>query len=172
MIRHTISVLVNNHPGVLQRVAGLFGRRGFNIDSITVGQSEEPGFSRMIIATSGDDKLLEQVQKQLYKLIDVVRIDALTAYPLVERELALVKVSAVSEVKAILLGIVDPFRASVIDVGKQHLIVQGVGEQEKIDALIELLRPYGIKEITRTGLTAMSRGEIAETATPDAALTR
>lgn len=158
MKRHTISVLVNNHPGVLQRVAGLFGRRGFNIDSITVGQSEDPELSRMIIATSGDDKMLEQVQKQLNKLIDVIQIIELTAYPLVHRELALIKVSAVSKVKQVILSMVEPFRASIIDEGSESMIVQVVGDQDKINSLIELLRPYGILELTRTGLTAMTRG--------------
>ncbi|SDW57046.1 acetolactate synthase small subunit [Paenibacillus sp. CF384] len=159
MKRHTISVLVNNHPGVLQRVAGLFGRRGFNIDSITVGQSEEAGLSRMIILTSGDDKMLDQVNKQLYKLIDVIHIDDLTSHPLVDRELALIKVSALSKVKPQIISIVESFRASIVDIGVESLIVQVVGEQDKIASLIELLRPYGILELTRTGVTAMNRGE-------------
>lgn len=171
MKRHTISVLVNNHPGVLQRVAGLFGRRGFNIDSITVGQSEEPGLSRMIIVTSGDDKMLEQVQKQLNKLIDVIQIVELTAYPLVDRELALIKVSAVSKMKPVISSIVEPFRASIVDIGLESLIIQVVGDQDKINSLIELLRPYGILELTRTGLTAMSRGEVIGDLLPNTALT-
>ncbi|KRF13393.1 acetolactate synthase small subunit [Paenibacillus sp. Soil787] len=171
MKRHTISVLVNNHPGVLQRVAGLFGRRGFNIDSITVGQSEEPGLSRMIIVTSGDDKTLEQVQKQLNKLIDVIQIVELTAYPLVDRELSLIKVSAVSKVKPVILSIVEPFRASIVDLGLESLIIQVVGDQDKINSLIELLGPYGILELTRTGLTAMTRGEVQGDLQPNTTLT-
>ncbi|WP_219836213.1 acetolactate synthase small subunit [Paenibacillus sp. R14(2021)] len=166
MKRHTISVLVNNHAGVLQRVAGLFGRRGFNIDSITVGQSEEPGLSRMVIVTTGDDKMLEQVQKQLNKLIDVIQIVELSAYPLVDRELALIKVSAVSNVKPVILSMVEPFRASIVDIAVDSLIVQIVGDSDKIHSMIELLRPYGILELTRTGLTAMARGVFLDDALP------
>lgn len=158
MKRHTISVLVNNHPGVLQRVAGLFGRRGFNIDSITVGQSEDPELSRMIIATSGDDNMLEQVHKQLNKLIDVIHIIELTAYPLVHRELALIKVRVLPNMRQGILAMVEPFRASILDEGAESMIIQIVGDQDKIHSFIELLRPYGLLELTRTGLTAMTRG--------------
>ncbi|AZN41394.1 acetolactate synthase small subunit [Paenibacillus albus] len=157
MKRHTISVLVNDHPGVLQRVAGLFGRRGFNIDSITVGQSEETGLSRMIIATVGDDKTLEQVKRQLEKLIDVIHVIELSANPLVERELALIKVNSVFSVLPTVISIAKAYRASVVDVGAESLIIQVVGNQDKINSLVELLRPYGILELTRTGLTAMNR---------------
>ncbi|MBO7743389.1 acetolactate synthase small subunit [Paenibacillus sp. MWE-103] len=159
MKRHTISVLVNDHPGVLQRVAGLFGRRGFNIDSITVGESEEAGLSRMVIVTTGDDKRLEQVNKQLHKLIDVIRIAEVSASPFVERELALIRVSADARLRPDLFGIVEAFRASIVDIGADTMIIQAVGDQEKIDSFIGLLRPYGILELTRTGLTAMSREE-------------
>lgn len=159
MKRHTISVLVNNHPGVLQRVAGLFGRRGYNIDSITVGQIEDPELSRMIIVTSGDDNMLEQVQKQLNKLIDVIQTVELTAYPSVHRELALIKVGAMPQMKRDIVAMIEPFRATIIDEGMESLIIQVIGEQDKINALIELLRPYGILELTRTGLTAMTRGK-------------
>ncbi|SFS60613.1 acetolactate synthase, small subunit [Paenibacillus sp. BC26] len=159
MKRHTISVLVNNHPGVLQRVAGLFGRRGFNIESITVGQSEEAGLSRMIIVTSGDDNMIEQVQKQLNKLVDVIQIVDLTAHPLVDRELALIKVSAPSKVKPMIISIVESFRASIVDMGVESLIIQVVGDQAKMNSLVELLKPYGILELSRTGVTAMNRGE-------------
>lgn len=156
--KHTISILVNNQPGVLQRVAGLFGRRGFNIESITVGASEEPGLSRMVIVTTGDDRTLEQVQKQLYKLIDVIKVVDLSAFPMVARELALIQINAEPSMRPEVLGIVDTFRASVVDIGPSTMIVQVVGDSDKIDAMTELLKPYGIRELTRTGATAMIRG--------------
>jgi len=160
MHKHTISVLVNNQPGVLQRVSGLFGRRGFNIESITVGESEEAGLSRMVIVTTGDDKTLEQVSKQLYKLIDVIKVVDLSANPMVARELALIKVNAEPSARPEVLGIVETFRAAVVDIGPSSLIVQVVGDSEKIDAMVELLKPYGIRELTRTGVTAMVRGSV------------
>lgn len=156
--KHTLSILVNNQPGVLQRVAGLFGRRGFNIESITVGASEEPGLSRMIIVSTGDERTLEQIQKQLYKLIDVIKVNDLSARPMVARELALIKVNAEPAVRPEILGVVDTFRASVVDIGPTTMIIQAVGDSSKIDAITELLKPYGIRELTRTGATAMIRG--------------
>jgi len=158
--KHTISVLVNNQPGVLQRVSGLFGRRGFNIESITVGESEEKGLSRMVIVTTGDEKTLEQVSKQLYKLIDVIKVVDLSANPMVARELALIKVSAEPSARPEILGVVETFRAAVVDIGPSSLIVQVVGDSEKIDAMVELLKPYGIRELSRTGATAMIRGSV------------
>ncbi|CAM4460532.1 acetolactate synthase small subunit [Paenibacillus sp. MB22_1] len=158
MKSHAISVLVNDQPGVLQRVAGLFGRRGFNIESITVGQSEEAGLSRMIIVTQGDDKTLEQIEKQLYKLIDVIKVVNLSSRPMVARELALIKVKAEPAERPEIMGVVETFRAAVVDIGTHSMIVQVVGDTEKIDAMIELLRPYGIRELSRTGVTAMIRG--------------
>jgi acetolactate synthase-1/3 small subunit len=157
-MKHTISVLVNNQPGVLQRVSGLFGRRGFNIDSITVGESEEPGLSRMIIETTGDEKTLEQVSKQLYKLIDVIKVVDLSSQSMVARELALIKVNADPGSRSEILGVVETFRASIVDIGTNTMIVQVVGDSGKIDAMVELLKPYGIRELTRTGVTAMMRG--------------
>lgn len=158
MTRHTISVLVNDQPGVLQRVSGLFGRRGFNIESITVGQSEEVGLSRMVIVTLGDQHTLEQIEKQLYKLIDVIKVVDLGAKPMVARELALIKVNADPSERPEIMGVVETFRASVVDIGSTTLLVQVVGETQKIDAMIELLKPYGIRELSRTGVTAMVRG--------------
>lgn len=155
---HVISVLVNNQPGVLQRVSGLFGRRGFNIESITVGASEEPGLSRMVITTTGDERTVEQISKQLYKLIDVIKVVILSEHPMVERELALIKVNADPSQRAEILGVVETFRAAIVDIGTNTLIVQVVGDTQKIDAMIELLKPYGIRELTRTGATAMIRG--------------
>jgi acetolactate synthase-1/3 small subunit len=158
MRKHTISILVNDQPGVLQRVAGLFGRRGFNIESITVGASEEPGLSRMVIVTTGDSRTLEQIQKQLYKLIDVIKVVDVSASPMVTRELGLIKIGAEPSMRPEILGIVDTFRAAVVDIGPSTMIVQVVGDTEKIDAMVELLKPYGIRELTRTGVTAMARG--------------
>ncbi|MFC5528641.1 acetolactate synthase small subunit [Cohnella yongneupensis] len=156
--KHTIAILVNDQPGVLQRVSGLFGRRGFNIESITVGASEEVGLSRMVIVTTGDDHTLEQVQKQLYKLIDVIKVIDVSSNPMVGRELGLIKVGAEPTSRPEILGIVETFRAAVVDIGPSSLIVQVVGDTEKIDAMIELLKPYGIRELSRTGVTAMARG--------------
>jgi acetolactate synthase-1/3 small subunit len=158
--KHTISVLVNNQPGVLQRVSGLFGRRGFNIESITVGESEEAGLSRMVIVTTGDDSTLEQVSKQLYKLIDVIKVIDLSSNPMVARELALIKVNAEPSARPEILGVVETFRAAVVDIGPSSVIVQVVGDSFKIDAIVELLKPYGIRELSRTGVTAMIRGSI------------
>lgn len=156
--KHTISILVNNQPGVLQRVSGLFGRRGFNIDSITVGESEESGLSRMVIVTQGDENTLEQIEKQLYKLIDVIKVVHLSSKPMVAREIALIKVGAEPSARPEILGVVETFRASVVDIGPSTLIVQVVGDSSKIDAMVELLGPYGIRELSRTGVTAMIRG--------------
>lgn len=159
--KHTISILVNDQPGVLARVANLFGQRGFNIESITVGQSEEKGLSRMIIVTSGDDKTIQQMMKQLHKLIDVIKVQHLSANPMVARELLLIKVEASAANRTEISGIVEPFRASIVDVGPHSLVIQATGDSEKIDALTEMLRPYGIKELCRTGVTALSRGAAA-----------
>ncbi|WP_127530652.1 acetolactate synthase small subunit [Paenibacillus kobensis] len=158
MKKHTVAILVNDQPGVLQRVSGLFGRRGFNIESITVGSSEEPGLSRMVIVTSGDDDTLEQITKQLYKLIDVIKVIDISSSPMVARELALIKVGAEPAARPEVLGVVETFRAAVVDIGPSSLIVQVVGDTEKIDAMVELLKPYGIRELSRTGVTAMIRG--------------
>lgn len=160
MMKHTIAVLVNDQPGVLQRVSGLFSRRGFNIESITVGPSEEAGLSRMVIVTPGDEHTLEQIEKQLYKLIDVIKVIDLSSKPMVARELALIKVKAEPPQRPEIMGVVDTFRASVVDIGTSSLMVQVVGDTDKIDAMIELLKPYGIRELSRTGVTAMVRGNL------------
>ncbi|MEK3881927.1 acetolactate synthase small subunit [Paenibacillus sp. PL2-23] len=162
MKKHTIAVIVNDQPGVLQRVSGLFGRRGFNIESITVGTSEEQGLSRMVIVTTGDDHTLEQITKQLYKLIDVIKVVDLSANAMVARELALIKVHAEPASRPEILGVVETFRAAVVDIGTQSLMVQVVGDTEKIDAMIELLKPYGIRELSRTGVTALNRGNVKQ----------
>ncbi|MFM1652044.1 acetolactate synthase small subunit [Brevibacillus sp. B_LB10_24] len=160
MEQHTIAVLVNDHPGVLTRVANLFSQRGCNINSITVGASEEPGLSRMIITSSGDDQRIGQLMKQLNKLIDVISVTILSKDPMVTRELALIKVDAGPAQRAEINGIVEPFRASVVDIGPTSLIIQATGDIDKIDALLALLEPYGIRELTRTGLMAMARSVV------------
>lgn len=156
-MKHILSILVNNQPRVLARVASLIGQRNFNIESISVGESEEPGLSRMIIVTQGDERTMEQVTKQLHKLIDVIKIQDLTVEEAVVRELMLVKVGANPSVRAEVKGIIEPFRASVVDVGHNTIMIQVTGERTKLDNMLELLRPYGIKEVARTGITALSR---------------
>ncbi len=157
-MRHIISALVVDHSGVLTRVAGLFSRRGYNIESIAVGSSEEAGLSRMIIVVDAEDELeLEQIEKQLYKLIDVVKVNDLPARDAVERELALIKVAANSQNRAEILQIVDIFRAKIVDVSSRAVIVEITGGHEKVDAIIALFKPYGIREIVRTGQIAMIR---------------
>ncbi|MGQ9778772.1 MAG: acetolactate synthase small subunit [Bacillota bacterium] len=157
-MRHTLSVMVMNHPGVLARVAGLFSRRGYNIDSVAVGKTEDPEISRMtIVVDAEDEKTLEQITKQLYKLIDVIKINDITRTEMVERELVLIKVSATSANRPEILQIVDIFRARVVDVSEKALIVEATGTQDKIEALIAMLKPFGLKELVRTGKVAMVR---------------
>lgn len=157
-MKHTLSILVVDHPGVLARVAGLYSRRGFNIDSITVGDSEENGISRMIVVVHAEnDTEIEQVSKQLYKLIDVVKISDITDEDAVQRELALVKVNATSANRSEIMQISDIFRAKIVDVSEQAVIIEITGSQDKVDAIISLLRPFGLREIVRTGKIAMVR---------------
>src|SRR5690606_38633841 len=163
---HTLSVLVENRPGVLSRVAGLFSRRGFNIESIVVGTTEDRRYSRMTIVVTGDEAEVEQVSKQLHKLIDVIKISELAPQEMVERELALVKVAADRSNRSEILQIVDIFRASVIDVSDRSLVVEVTGDTDKVKAMVDLLRPFGIKELVRTGRVAMTRGPRAVTAEP------
>ena len=155
---HIISTLVEDKPGVLQKVAGLFNRRGFNIDGITVGVSEVEGLSRMVITVHADKKGLEQVTKQLNKLVDVVKIKDITKNA-VKRELCLIKVNVPNEkARAEIMQYTNIFRAKIVDVTEETLIIELTGDMEKIDAFISLLKGYGIKKISRTGLTAMARG--------------
>ena len=157
-MRHIISALVVDHPGVMVRVAGLFSRRGYNIESIAVGHSEEPNLSRMIIIVEAEDELvLEQIEKQLYKLIDVIKVIDLPGQESVERELALIKVNAGSQNRAEILQIVDIFRAKIVDVSSRAVIVEITGSPAKIEAIIGLFKPFGIREIVRTGQIAMQR---------------
>jgi len=160
MATHTLSVLVQNRPGVLARIAGLFARRGFNIDSLAVGETEEPSISRMTIVVKVDGKPLEQVTKQLHKLVNVLRIAELPHDASVERELALIKVAAEAGRRAEVLEIVEIFRANVIDVDSGSLVIEATGTPEKVAALEELLRPFGIVEMARTGRIALGRGEV------------
>jgi acetolactate synthase-1/3 small subunit len=139
-------------------VSGLFGRRGFNIESITVGEAEENGLARITIVTTGDDKTLEQVSKQLYKLIDVIKVNDISGNPSVSRELALIKVNADTTQRTEIATMVDTFRASIVDFSPTSVMIQVIGDTDKIDAFIELMRPYTIREIARTGVTALVRG--------------
>ena len=157
-MRHTISVLVENEFGVLSRVAGLFSGRGFNIESLSVAETMDPTVSRITLVTRGDDQVLEQIEKQLNKLINVIKVIDFTETEHVERELVLIKVVADERTRGELINIVDIFRAKIIDVSRRSYVVEITGAEEKVNALIELLKPIGIKEIVRTGKVAMFRG--------------
>ena len=157
-MRHTISVLVENEFGVLARVAGLFSGRGFNIESLSVAETLDPTVSRITLVTRGDDRALEQIEKQLNKLIPVIKVTDFTETEHVERELVLIKVTADEKTRGELANIVDIFRAKIIDVSRRSYIVEITGTEDKVSALIELLKPLGIKEIVRTGKVAMFRG--------------
>jgi acetolactate synthase-1/3 small subunit len=159
MMRHTIAVLVKDHPGVLARVAGLFTRRGFNIESLAVGHTEENNISRMTIVVEGDERALEQITKQLNKLIDVIRVRDIFPLNSVERELALIKVNTNSLAnRSEIIQMVDIFRAKIIDVNSQMMTIETTGTEDKVNALIELLKPFGLKEVVRTGKIALFRG--------------
>ncbi len=160
MRRHTLAVIVENRPGVLTRVTTLFRRRGYNIESLAVGETENPSISRITIVVMGDEKILEQVTKQLYKLVDVIKIVDITDKRSVERELVMIKVKADVNVRAEIVQIVDIFRARIVDIGKTSLIIEVTGDSGKIDAIVESLKPFGIIELVRTGIVAMVRGEI------------
>lgn len=157
-MRHTISVVVENEFGVLTRVAGLFSGRGFNIESLSVAPTLDPSLSRMTIVTSGDDQILEQITKQLNKLIDTIKVIDFTGTDYVERELGLIKVTAEEETRAEVLRIVDIFRAKVVDVTPRSYTVEITGAPAKVNAIIELLRPLGIKELVRSGPVVLGRG--------------
>jgi acetolactate synthase-1/3 small subunit len=157
-MQHTISVLVENEFGVLSRVASLFSGRGFNIDSVTVAPTNEEGMSRMTIVTRGDEQILEQITKQLNKLIDIIKVIDFTDGSGIEREMALIKVTAEDENRAEVLRIVDIFRAKIIDVTPKSYTIEATGNPVKIDAILDLLRPLGLKELVRTGAVAIGRG--------------
>ncbi|MBN2374137.1 acetolactate synthase small subunit [bacterium] len=158
-MRHTITVLVENKFGVLARISSLFSARGFNIESLSVGETIDPTISRMTLVTSGDDQIIEQVIKQLRRLIDVIKVSDLSDMEYVEREMVLLKVSADSQNRAEILRICDIFRGKIIDVSPKTLTLEVTGVQDKISAMIGLLKPMGIIEIARTGKVAMSRAK-------------
>ena len=158
MSRIVLSLLVDNTAGVLSRVAGLFSRRGYNIESLTVGETADPRYSRMTVVARGDEQILDQIVKQLAKLIDVVDIKVLEEESSVNRELVLVKVRADAADRQSIIAIANVFRGSIIDVGKDSLIIELTGQQSKLDAFVELLRGYEILELARTGITGLSRG--------------
>ena len=156
-MKHTLSVLVEDQSGALSRISGLFARRGFNIDSLAVGPAEAPGISRLTMVVEGDDRALQQMSKQLDKLVNVLNVIDLTTLPAVERELMLLKVSATAENRASILDLVQIFRAKVVDVSYEALTLEVVGDPGKLVALEKLLKPFGILEIARTGKVALER---------------
>lgn len=155
---HTVVAIVEDKPGVLMRVASLFRRRGFNIESLTVGSTESPGVSRMTIVVDGDSAPVEQVEKQLYKLIDVIKVSDITNEDMIARELALIKVRANNLNRHEILEIASVFRADVIDLATNSIILQVVGDEDKIEGLIAMCEPYGIRELSRSGRMAIVRG--------------
>lgn len=158
MAKHILSALVRNNPGVLSRVAGLFSRRGFNIDSLAVGVTENPDVSRMTIVVDGDDYTVDQVCKQMNKLIDVIMIKQLSPLDSISRELVLMKVRTTAATRIEILQIVEIFRAKVIDISKDTLTIEITGSEQKVDALEEMMKPFGIKELVKTGAIAIERG--------------
>lgn len=157
-MKHTLSVVVENQPGVLARVAILFRRRGYNIESLAVGRTENSEISRITIVVEGEEDVIEQVTKQLHKLIEVIKINDITEESSVERELALVKVRADTASRAEIMQIVDIFRARIVDIGKNSLIIEATGDENKVSAIEDSLRPFGIMEMVRTGKIALVRG--------------
>ncbi len=158
MAKHTILALVEDRPGVLNRIASLFRRRGFNIESIAVGGTETAGISRMTIVVDGATTAVEQVRKQLEKVIEVVKVSDITQDEMVARELALIKVKATAQGRSEIIQIVDIFRGNIVDVSSDSVLIEVTGDEDKIGSLIELLKGFGIKEIARTGRLAMTRG--------------
>lgn len=157
-MRHVISALVINEPGVLANVAGMFAARGFNIDSLVVGRTEKPDMSRMTIVVTGDDNMLDQVRKQLAKLVPVANVIDYEGSAYIERDLALIKVNVTPEHRGEVVEIVNLFRARVVDVATESIVVELAGTEDKIEAFLELMEPYGIAEMARTGVIAMARG--------------
>lgn len=158
MKKRVLSLLVDNTSGVLSRVAGLFSRRGYNIESLTVGETADPRYSRMTVVAEGDEQILEQITKQLAKLVDVVDIKVLEPDTSVSRELILVKIRVEGEQRQSVITMADVFRGKVVDVGSDSLIIELTGQQSKLDAFIRLLKDYEILELARTGITGLSRG--------------
>jgi len=165
--QHIIMAMVSDKPGVLNRVASLFRRRGFNIESIAVGASEIPGVSRMTIVVDGATTLVEQVRKQLDKVIDVIKVSDITGESTIMRELALIKVKTTTNTRSEIMQIVDIFRAKIVDVAVDSLTVEVTGDEAKVTSLYNLLKGFGIKEISRTGVVGMTRGGIAQAASEE-----
>jgi acetolactate synthase-1/3 small subunit len=159
--KHTLVAIVEDKPGVLNRMASLFRRRGFNIESIAVGHSEFPHLSRVTIIVNGSNAMVEQVRKQLDKLVDVVRVSDITGDNITIRELALIKVKASSATRSEIIEIADIFRANIVDVSSDSLTIEITGDEDKIDSMLKLLRSFGIREIARTGRVAMVRGNLS-----------
>lgn len=157
-MKHTIAVIVNNKPGVLSRVSNLFSRRAFNIESLAVGTTQDPAISRITLVVSGDESVLEQIIKQLYKLIDVIRVYDLPPAIAIDRELALIKVAATALNRSEIMQVVDLFRGRIVDVSETSLIVEITGDEGKVVGLERLLEKFGIKELVRTGKIGMARG--------------
>ena len=157
-MKHTISLLLENKPGVLSRVAGLFSGRGFNIESLSVAETLDPNVSRMTILTTGNDKILEQITKQLNKLINVIKVIDYKSNQFVGRELALIKVTVTEETRSEVLSIIDIFRGKVVDVSSESYTVEITGDENKMQAILDLFRPMGIKDIAKTGCAAITRG--------------
>ena len=155
--KHILSILVDNEPGVLSRIAGLFSGRGYNIESLCVAETHEPFVSRITMVTKGDTAILEQIKKQVNKIINVIKVADLTDQEFVERELVLLKISAKPENRAEILRITDIFRGQIVDVGQEHFTINITGDADKITAILTLLKPFGIREIARTGSIAMFR---------------
>ena len=155
---HTFAVYVDNKPGVLNRVASLFRRRAFNIESLTVGRTEQAGISRMTVVVDTDEYGARRLEANLYKLVPVRRVENITQRPTIARDLALIKVSAAGDVRAQVMQLVEVYRARVIDVSADSLVIEATGTEDKIDSLLEVVRPYGVVEMVRTGLVAMARG--------------
>lgn len=158
MGKYILSVLVENHSGVLSKISGLFTRRGYNIDSLTVSITEDPSISRMTIVLRGDAQITEQIVKQLNKLIDVIKILELNHEKSVSRELALIKITADQNKRSQVTEMVNIFRCNIIDMDTKSMIIEITGDEEKVSAFIELMKPYGVKEIVRTGLAVLQRG--------------
>ena len=157
-MRHVLSALVQNQPGVLAHVSGMLASRGFNIDSLAVGETEDPNLSRMTFVVTGDDAELDQVRKQLDKIVTIVRVDDISSADFVERDLMLIKVKATPQMRMETVLLVEMFRGRVVDISPDNLLIEISGQERKIEAFIELMRPYGILELARTGRIAMVRG--------------
>lgn len=158
MVRRTLAVLVENQPGVLSHVAGLFARRGYNIESLVVGETEDKSVSRITLVVEGDERVIEQVTKQLNKQIEVIKVNDITEEETVDRQMLLLKVTADQEARQEILQLMEIFRCRVVDIGRRSLIIEATGDEGKIEAVIQSLRPFGIKELVRTGKVSMVRG--------------